>query len=204
MEVIDMEMKRLLSLLIILMFAISAVPLAFAEDGSGMDNQAMVDDHGSGMDNQTTVDDQMDNAVSELPQDTPLDRCVQQLSDRFPRASEDRIQTACKRAGMVVMMARENVTAAPVLGPELARDRLRNASETAKTVMEKVREEYASARERYAAAKEKYQTARKKYNELRSDFSRAKDALKSCDGSTATECQAEHTGEGQGVPIERV
>ena len=164
--------KKLMTLFVMAILMISAVPLAFAQGAQygqeNTDSEDMMED-----------DSDADMPVAEpiaTPPRPALYQAREQVREVRGEARDLRQDARQVRAGALRLK-------------QLQQERLKRFNERpVKPMIQKAKEDFARAREMYQQAKERYAKAKDMYKEQRQNFVKAKDEWNKCKGAESTEC----------------
>lgn len=169
--------KKLSAFLLIAVFLVSLVPVAFAQDSDG-----------------TEETDTNADILADVPAGTPLERCLEQVMDNYPGATEERARRTCRvNAAERLSDVRPQRMAATKTRTDVRTQRVDAAEERAEFARDKAdlaRDRAQAARKRYVKAKKNFEEAREDYREKRDAFKTARDNARKCRGDDSEECDA--------------
>ena len=210
--------KKLSALFMVLVMVLSMVPLAFADDATGAEDDVVaisldavaavevedadeLDDYTEDeveVELESEEEEEMAEYVDEdIPSGTSVDACVDRVGRIHPRASEDRVTKICRWR----LWLKEH----PAVRQEIRREVRHQVAEKiqdrrvdlvddrpVRLVAAKrivAKDRIVMARQNYVIAKENYLIAKKAYLDLKPKFIEAKQKFRDCVGDDSEECQ---------------
>jgi len=211
-----MKMKKLTAVLVLMIFIISMVPFAAAEEETTTDSEETTElteeievvdvDEEVAEDLEEIAEDSPEivEAVEELPETVSETTCFDRVSEKYPDADKNQIKKVCKwkrhlrkktnkllTSNKPMPKIREAVKKAGERTPVM--DKKRITPELAKEKREAMKDRLEKARQDFVMAKNRYENMRKNYAESKPIFQKAKEDYKGCKDDDSEECEQKRT-----------